>query len=102
MEQKTYEEILQILEEKLVEGVQQFAYEDYDSEGLGLGIVKEVHSQGGCDRGSDWRRVFLFINHDVYIEVSGYYSSYDGVDFDEGWGCCKQVTPKEITVTVYE
>lgn len=100
MEQKTYEEILQILKDNL-NSVDDFANEEYDPEELGLGPIKEVHSQGGWDRGSDWRRVILFEDHNVYIEVSGYYTSYDGTEFYDGWGCCKQVEPKEVTITVY-
>ena len=43
-----------------------------------------------------------FKEHDVYIKVTGWYQSYNGTEFYDGWGCCSQVFPKQQTITVYE
>ena len=68
-----------------------------------LGINwKEVEQYGGEDQGSTWYSVKYFPDHDVYIRVDGYYSSYNGTDFN-GWDDdCKEVRPKQKTITVYE
>lgn len=99
---KNYNEILEIVKEKCEDGVQQFAYGDFDQEALGLGEIKEVAQHGGEDEGSDWYSVKHFVDHNVYIKVSGWYSSYNGTDFDGDWECCEQVTPQEKTITVYQ
>lgn len=101
MEKKNFKEIVAILEEK-IEDVAAFAYEDYDQEELGLGEIKEVDQYGGEDKGSTWYSVKCFVDHDVYIRVDGYYSSYDGTEFYDGWGECKEVHPMQKTITVYE
>jgi len=62
---------------------------------------EEVEQYGGEGQGSTWYSVKYFPNHDVYIRVDGYYSSYNGTDFD-GWDDCTEVRPKEKTITVYE
>ena len=66
------------------------------------GPNREVFSSGGADRGSDWRRIYHFTDHDVYLQVQGYYQSHYGTDFNNGWDCVTIVTPKEKTITVYE
>jgi hypothetical protein len=99
---KTYNEILEILKEN-IDSVHQFAYEDYDETSLNLGNIKEVYHEGGEDQGSHWESVKYFEDHDVYISVVGYYTSYDGTDFYNGWdGCCSEVRPIEKIVTFYE
>jgi hypothetical protein len=60
----------------------------------GLGEVKEVDSYGGEDKGSDWYTVKHFIDHDVYIRIDAYYSSYDGTDFDNSE--YEEVFPTEV------
>lgn len=95
-----YEEILNVLKENC--GVENFAYDDVDYESLGLGKVEEVHSTGGMDAGSNWSSVKHFVDHDVYIRVTGWYQSHYGTDF-QGWEEeVSEVKPKEKTVTVYE
>lgn len=100
---KTYDEIVAILQDKLTR-VNQFAWEDFDSEELGLGTCKHIGEadSGGEDEGSDWQRVFHFVDHDVYIKVTGYYQSYNGTEFYNGWGCLSEVRPTQRTITVYE
>lgn len=70
-------------------------------ESLGLGKMVEVDSYGGEGRGDTWYSVKHFVDHDVYIRVNGYYTSYDGTSFDRGWECCSEVKPVEKTITVY-
>ena len=53
---------------------------------LGLGEVVEVEQKGGEDQGSEWYSVKHFVDHDVYIKTEGYYSSYNGTDFHDGYG----------------
>lgn len=74
--------------------------EDYILNTLGLGRVVEVEQHGGEDQGSYWYSVKHFIDHDVYIKITGYYSSYNGTDFYDGYGC--EVRPTEKTITVFE
>jgi hypothetical protein len=94
----TGEQILEKIQENM--SVQEFAYEDYSPEELELGEVKVVDSYGGPDKGSTWYKVQYFVEHDVYIRTDGWYSSYDGTYFDEGYGSV--VKPVEKMVTFYE
>ena len=41
---KTFEEILEVLKEN-IKSVEDFAYADYSDKTLGLGEIKEVHSE---------------------------------------------------------
>lgn len=66
---------------------------------LGLGEVEGVHQRGGEGQGTKWYQVWYFKDHDVYLRIDGHYTSYDGVDFYDGYGY--QVFPKEKTITVY-
>lgn len=94
---KTAQEILDIIRANM--SVQEFAYEEYSPEDLGLGEVKVVDKYGGPDKGSTWYKVQYFVEHDVYIRTDGWYSSYDGTYFDEGYGSV--VKPVEKTIIVY-
>lgn len=62
----------------------------------------EVDSYGGEGQGETWYIVYYFPKHDVYIRIDGYYQSYNGTEFYDGWGCCKEVKPVKKTITVYE
>jgi hypothetical protein len=62
---------------------------------------EEVDSYGGEGQGETWYSVKYFRDYDVYIKVDGYYTSYNGVEFDRGWDSCKEVRPKQKTITVY-
>ena len=113
MKKLSYSEILEIIKEKC-ETVSNFAYGslgeyaknngkvDYNKWNVeGLGLVTRVEEHGGEDQGTEWYVVYKFEDHDVYIKVSGYYTSYNGTDFDGGWACCSDVKPTEKTITVY-
>lgn len=96
-----YEEIIEVLKEKFI-NVSDFAYSGGNETVYeGLGEVEEVVQKGGEGEGSEWYSVKYFKDHDVYIKVEGYYSSYNGTDFD-GWEDCSEVKPQEKTITVYE
>lgn len=92
-----FEEIIKNLK-ATKQDISDFAYGDFPVE---LGVSKKVFSKGGEDEGSSWERVYQFIDHNVFISFSGFYSSYNGVDFD-GWENVNEVTPQEKTITVYE
>lgn len=66
---------------------------------LGLGEVVSVHQRGGEGQGTKWYQVWYFKDHDVYLRIDGHYTSYNGVDFYDGFGY--QVFPKEKTITIY-
>lgn len=97
------ETIIKELEDNNID-VAHFAYEDYDPLLLinQLGTIKEVDQYGGEGMGGTWYSVRHFVNYDTYIKISGFYSSYDGVDFGTYKQCMKIVTPKEKTITIYE
>lgn len=63
---------------------------------------EEVEQYGGEGQGDTWYSIKYFPDHDIYIKVSGWYQSYDGVNFNS-WGrdCC-EVKPSQKTITVYE
>lgn len=65
-----------------------------------LGEWKEVEKYGGEGQGETWYSIKHFIDHDVYIRTDGYYSSYNGTDFNDGYG--SEVKPVQKTVTAYE
>ena len=81
-------------------GIDAYAYEDFDEEELGLGKIEEVDSYGGEGQGERWWTTKYFVDHDVYIKTRGYYSSYNGTDFDYGIG--EVVKPVQKTITVFE
>lgn len=111
-----FEQIMDVLKDK-IEIVDDFAYGDfgermypdakygtpeYDSIILPeLGEIREIEQVGGEGEGDHWHSVKYFAEHDIYIYVEGFYSSYNGTVFYDGWDCCKEVRPQEKTITVY-
>ena len=69
---------------------------------IGIGEYKQIEQYGGEGEGETWYVVYHFVEHDVYIRVDGFYQSYNGTEFYDGWDCCREVRPKEKTITVYE
>lgn len=96
-----YQEILETLKQK-IKTVDDFAMQDFKVKDLGLGPIKLIDEKGGEGEGEEWYAVFHFKAHDIYIKVNGYYTSYDGTEFEGGWGCCNEVTPKKESITVWE
>ena len=103
---KTYSEIIQVLDEN-IPCLSNFVHEDFDYkliESL-VGKWQEIWVSGGCDKGSDWVTVYYFKDHDVYIQVSGYYTSYNGVEFNRNTFTgddVKEVRPKEVIKVIYQ
>ena len=94
----TAKEILEVVESKM--SIETFAYDYFDKKELGLGEVVEIQQYGGESYGDHWESVKHFKDHDVYIRTVGFYSSYNGTEFYDGYG--KEVKPKEKTITIYE
>lgn len=69
---------------------------------LDLGEVVNIETEGGEGEGEHWHSVQYFKDHDIYIKVTGHYTSYNGTEFYDGWDCCKEVRPVEKLVTFYE
>lgn len=67
---------------------------------LGIGEIEEVEQYGGEGQGDTWYSVKYFPKHDVYIRTDGFYSSYNGTDFYDGYG--EEVKPVQKTIVVYE
>lgn len=80
--------------------VEAYAYKDFYEEDLGLGRIDTVDRYGGEGQGERWWVTRHFVDHDVYIKTRGYYSSYNGTDFDYGIG--EIVKPVQKTITVFE
>ena len=128
-EKMNYEQIMELVKE-ICGDVSNFAYEGLDynipedfeplpkkynweqrqqrirnferTQPLGECIQVQQHGGGGEGEGENWWVVYHFVEHDVYVRVDGWYQSYEGTDFYEGWDCCKEVRPKEKVITVYE
>lgn len=69
-------------------------------ESLGIGEMQEVKQYGGEGQGDTWYSVKYFPDHDVHIRTDGFYSSYNGIDFYDGFG--EEVKPVDKVVTFYE
>jgi|SRR6188508_2008856 len=95
----TYQEILEGLKELCGE-VDNYAWGNFDDEIFGGSKI--VDRYGGEGQGETWYNVRYFPQHNVYIKVDGFYTSYSGTDFDDGWECCSEVKPQIKTITVYE
>ena len=67
---------------------------------LGLGEIVHTEQVGGEGEGDHWHQVWYFKDHDVYIKITGNYSSYHGTDFYDGYGV--EVKPVAKTITVFE
>ncbi len=63
------------------------------------GIKRVQEKRVGCDLDT-MEYVYYFENHDIFLRIQGYYSSWDGVDFrDAKW---QEVVGREIVTTIYE
>lgn len=58
--------------------------QDYEDSKIveALGKIEEVEYFGGEGMGDSVYIVNHFVDHDIYIRVDGYYSSYEGSDWD--------------------
>jgi len=97
-----YNDLLQKIKNSGV-SLTEFAYEDVSKEiRKEIGEWKEIQQHGGEGEGSDWYSVKHFSEHDIYIKVSGHYTSFNGTDFDGFDDACSEVKPVEKKVTFYE
>jgi hypothetical protein len=62
----------------------------------------EVGQYGGEGQGDTWYSIKHFPALDIYLKVEGYYQSYNGTEFYDGWDCCSEVKPIQKTITVFE
>lgn len=69
---------------------------------VGLGSCENVSHYGGEGMGDIYYDIYYFHEYDLYVKVSGFYTSYDGVDYYDFESSISIVRPKEQTVTVYE
>lgn len=103
MEKLTYEEIVKKFKELDITP-EMFYCNDYDEEQkefvVSLGESNKVYGEGGNEGGGEYfERVFYFKDHDVYIQITGYYESNNGTECDEEFN---QVFPRRVIDTVYE
>jgi hypothetical protein len=97
----TKEEIIKAFEDQEV-SIEEVAYGDILNPFPGLGKWKEVDSYGGEGQGETWWKVIHFKEIDTYIKINGFYTSYDGTNFDSFEDDLKVVEPRQKTITVYE
>jgi hypothetical protein len=95
----TAKEIIEEVERQGID-VSDFGYGELDNPLENIGEWEEIEQYGGEGQGETWYSVKFFKDHDVYIRTDGFYSSYNGTDFEEGFG--EEVKPKLKTITVYE
>lgn len=93
----TAEEIIKLISEK---DLSVYDLEEQDGTKEAFGEIEVVDEKGDCEGGGDYSmKVFHFKDHNCFIKVTGFYSSYNGTDWDSDW---KEVAPKEKLITVYE
>ena len=63
---------------------------------------EQVDQYGGEGKGDTWYSIKYFPEYDIYIRVDGWYQSYNGTEFHDGWDSCKEVRPQQKTIIVYE
>jgi GTP cyclohydrolase III len=95
-----YKEILERL--KSTEDIRDFAFIREFHDLPEIGNVDVIDSYGGEGQGENWYKVYFFKDHNVYAKLEGYYTSYDGVSFYNGWDCLFEVMPSEKTIVVYD
>lgn len=66
---------------------------------LPSGIVKQVEQKGGEGEGSEYWVVFS-VNGDTLFRVEGYYSSWEGTNWDSAE--LVEVVPVQVLVTQYK
>lgn len=64
-----------------------------------VGKVIQAAHYGGEGQGDSYWTVWHFVDHDVYLRADGWYASYDGHEYEDGF---KEVRPKVVNETVYE
>lgn len=97
----TGQEIIKKLNDESLE-ISKYDFAD-DSDDLAeevFGKSTLVVEEGGWEgQGEYVERVRHFIDHNVYIRLIGFYTSYHGTDYDDDY---EEVKPAQKTITVYE
>lgn len=96
----TREEIVKVFEDLSI-SISDVAHCDIPNPIPDLGSWKEVDQRGGEGEGETWWSVIHLKDLDIYIKTNGFYTSYDGVNFD-GWSDLTIVEPRQKTITVYQ
>lgn len=93
----TFQEIKEKFKELNISN-EQFAWGDFPKDICGK--METVYQKGGEGEGDNWEIVRYFIDHDVYISMSGFYSSYNGTNFT-GYELT-EVKPQTRNIVIYE
>lgn len=100
------EDLEDIMGDWMSEALSEALYSDGERLGVaGLSLYAQVvHSQGGGEGEGEYvERVFAVKDEKDevlhYLKITGYYSSYNGTDWDDKW---EEVEPYEVTVTKYK
>ena len=92
------QKLLEILSELFEQNENYFAYEMDNTEEFGEAPI--VEEEGDIEGGGDYSMVVRhFKNLDIYVRQTGFYSSYDGTDWNNDFTVVK---PVEKTITVFE
>ncbi len=93
--------------DKIIEALQEFrghaiAYAEFDHDAFGFGKVEVFNRQtGDINNTSYCHSVLYFKEHDTYIKVNGWYSSYSGCREWEDYEL-SEVKPQTKQITVWE
>jgi hypothetical protein len=100
---KELERIIDNDNEKYIELAENYTHADWYKEMEKIiGPIKMVEQVGGSDQGSYWYSVLNFIDHNVFIKITGYYTSYEGTSFTMfDTSDFKEVFPSQKTITIY-
>lgn len=94
----TTEKLLERLGELFNDNEGYFAYEMNNTEEFGEAPI--VDETGDCEGGGDYSMIVRhFKNLDVYVKQTGFYSSYNGTDWNKDFTIVK---PVEKMITVFE
>lgn len=66
-----------------------------------IGMWEEKENKGGEGEGDHRHVVYFFEDHDVFIKLDGYYTSYDGTSWDS-MSEAYAVLPQQEVITVYK
>jgi hypothetical protein len=106
MNKLSFTEIVEYLKSKMT--YNDFGDFGFDCEGIDLGTIEVVFEEGNIIENKAINRVIWFEDHDVYINMNGYYSTFDDepVYRDDtnhvGWLSLREVRPFEIIKTIYK
>jgi hypothetical protein len=104
----TFKEIVNALEEADIDSRDFYSEGQYACDYVedkevreALGKVKLVSEFAGGYNYELRNKVYHFVDHNVYMQLTGRYNSYEGItDYDGGFG--KEVFPKEVSNIIYE